>query len=107
MQNDSSHWDAIRAAAQSNIQIGQALLRALEQAELDRQENQWISLEAAAAQLGEISAAMLKQRCKDGRFKHGIHFINTSDGDRPEYLVKLSAVRRYFETDPARRPPAR
>ena len=71
----------------------------------EQAENKYVSLDDAAAALGPgISPEMLKERCIDGRFKYGVHFINTSDGTRGHYLIKIGPVRKHFETPPAKRP---
>ncbi len=102
---DPEILESLRLTAEANKASAEAcldLIRILQQAE---QDNKWIPLNEAADRLGSgISAEMLKDRCTDGRFKHGKHFINTSDGKKGNYLIKVSAVRQYLETDPSRRP---
>lgn len=97
---------SLQLAAQTAQATAEACLLAIAQLQQEQNEARYVSLEAAATALGDgISAEMLKDRCKDGRFEHGKHFINSSDGDRPNYLIRVSAVRKYLETDPSRRKP--
>ncbi|MBD2076420.1 hypothetical protein H6F86_21545 [Phormidium sp. FACHB-592] len=92
--------DVLIRALEANAR---ALLLVAERLKLEASENQYVSLKAASAILGGITSAALRERCKDRRFTYGVHFIDTSDGDRPNYLVKPAALRKYFETDPAER----
>ncbi|PSM48318.1 hypothetical protein C7Y66_15060 [Chroococcidiopsis sp. CCALA 051] len=55
-----------------------------------------------------ISARSITNRIQDGRLEQGIHWINTSDGDRPTYLICVRTVMEYFKKPPQkRRPPKR
>jgi hypothetical protein len=101
---DREYLESLHATAQAALLTASACLKAIELLQVGEDDNKWITLEAAAAKLGDISVGMLKDRCDDGRFKHGTHFINSSDGKRGNYFVKVSAVRKYLETDPAKRP---
>lgn len=100
--------ESLRQFAEAAKTTSEAYLIAIKMIQTAAQEDQWMPLDEASRLLGTgISPDMLKERCTDGRFKHGVHFINTSDGKRGNYLVKVSAVRKHFETDPSRRPPRR
>ena len=95
-------------AAQAATLAAQSALEAMKQRKKADDENKWVTLTDAAHALGSgISAEMLKDRCVDGRFKHGVHFINTSDGSRSNWLIRVSSVRKYFETEPEKRSPAK
>jgi hypothetical protein len=104
---DKEYLESLHATAQAALLTAQSCLKAIELLQVGEDDNKWITLEAAAAKLGDISVGMLKERCDDGRFKHGREFINSSDGKRGNYFVKVSAVRKYLETDPAKRPPVK
>ncbi len=94
-----------KAIAEIALKNTEAVLALTEQIveEITEHKKPPLSLEKAAAQLG-VTADMLKDRIKDGRFRHGVHYIDTSDGLKPNYLVYVSAVRKYLNTEPARRP---
>ncbi len=65
---------------------------------------QYVNLADAVSILGSgFSVSTLQAKCRDGSFKHGKHFINTSNGEKPNYLVNPNEVRKYFETPPERR----
>jgi hypothetical protein len=104
---NDNYFETLRATAQAALLTAQSCLKAIELLQTEANENKWVTIESAAAALGDISENMLKQRCEDGRFKYGVHFINSSDGRRGNYFVKVSAVRKFFETDPAKRPPVK
>ena len=106
MNIDPLLLNSLVSAAETAKATAEACLTVFEQLRKEVEENQWVSLNDASAALGPgISAEMLKERCLNGRFKHGVHFINTSDGERSHYLIKVAAVRKVFETDPAKRHP--
>ncbi|GAB4380458.1 MAG: hypothetical protein Kow00121_36730 [Elainellaceae cyanobacterium] len=105
MQIDPELIKTLRLTAETALATAQTCLQVVERLQQAAEEDKYIDLDTAAKALGEgISADMLKDRCTDGRFKHGVHYINTSDGRRGNYLVKVAAVRKFFETDPSRRP---
>lgn len=105
---DPDLTESIKLIALTAKATAEACLKVVSHLQQVEQENQWMSLNEAADRLGSgISPEMLKERCTDGRFKYGLHFINTSDGKRSNYLIRVSAVRKYFETDPAKRPSRR
>ena len=105
---DPTILETLRLAAEANKASVEACLQVVSQLLLQQSENQYLTLDDAAAALGSgISPDMLKERCTDGRFRYGVHFINTSDGKRSNYLIKVGPVRAYFETDPAKRPSPR
>lgn len=106
MRVDPTLLESLQQSAQTALKVAETCLAIVVQAQREQQESQWMSLDEAAERLGPgISPDMLRERCQDGRFRHGVHFINTSDGKRGNYLVKVATVRVFFETDPARRPP--
>ena len=97
--------NTLEQTAQTALTTAQACLQICEQMRSQAQDNSWVSLQEAAQRLGNgISVKMLRSRIADRHFKHGTHFINTSDGGKANYLVKVSSVRKFFETDPAKRP---
>ncbi|MFM7426843.1 MAG: hypothetical protein ACKO7W_17905 [Elainella sp.] len=99
---------SLKLAAETSKAVAESCQNLIEQMQQAQSEQQWMALDDAAAALGPgISPEMLKERCTDGRFTYGVHFINTSDGKRGNYLIKVAAVRKFFETDPAKRPPLR
>jgi hypothetical protein len=104
---DKEYLESIHAIAVANMASSQACLKAIEMLQSQAEDDKYLKPEAAAAAIGDISPAILVERCRDGRFKRGQEFISTSDGKRSTYFLKPSAVRKFFETDPAKRPPLR
>lgn len=97
--------NAIREIALANLATANAVLKMVDEMSLQQKLNQFLPLEDAAKLVSSgVSSEMLRERCKDGRFKYGVHYVNTSDGDRPNYLVKPSAVLKFFEVPPEKRP---
>lgn len=98
---------AIQATESTSLAL-RSTLEALNQQRRQQDEDKWTSLTEAATALGSgFSADMLRERCNDGRFKYGTHFINSSDGPRANYLIRVAAVRKYFETEPEKRSSAK
>jgi ATP phosphoribosyltransferase regulatory subunit HisZ len=62
----------------------------------------WLTPKEAASRLG-VTDKWILTRIRDGRYKHGTHFVNTSDGDRPNYLVSVGAVRKELVKPPEKR----
>lgn len=97
----SEELKTLSALAQTALKLAEKI-----GAELD--ENRWVTLDQAAISLGEgISPGLLREKIRSGCFEYAKHYIDTSDGERPSYAVKVAALREYFETHPSeRRPPA-
>jgi hypothetical protein len=53
-----------------------------------------------------VSVRMILERIRDGRLKRGTHYIDTSDGDRPNYLISIQACKTHFMKPPEKRRPA-
>lgn len=94
---------AIREVALTNKATAEAILATTNQliSTIDS-DKKFVPIDEAAKSLS-ISTEMLKDRCRDGRLQHGKHFINTSDGDRPNYLICVSAVLEYLQIPPEKR----
>lgn len=83
-----------------------ALAQMIAQKQQQTTEQQWVSLEDGAAALGPaFSAAKLRDDINNGWLKHGIHFIDTSNGKRPNYAVCVAALRSLYKTPPEQRQP--
>jgi len=105
MSDEQQLLNTLEQTAQTALTTAQACLQICEQMRSQAQDNSWVSLQEAAQRLGNgISVKMLRSRILNSYFQYGKHYINTSDGERPNYLVRVSSVRKFFETDPAKRP---
>jgi hypothetical protein len=77
--------------------------RAVERLLAERlQENRWTGIKEAAPRLG-VSDRWILERIRRGSYKHGVHFVNTSDGGRPNYLVSVAAIRKELAKPPEKR----
>jgi hypothetical protein len=91
----------------TNHKLAAALTELLAQKQRQAVEQQWVSLEDGAAALGPIfSAAKLRDDIAAGWLKHGVHYIDTSYGKRPNYAVCIAALRALYATPPEQRKPA-
>jgi len=98
---------AINQLLATNQQVAAALAQMLAQKQAQVTEQQWVSLEDGAAALGPaFSAAKLREDINAGWLKHGEHYIDTSNGKRPNYAVCVAALRSLYATPPEKRKPA-
>ncbi|HAZ49299.1 MAG TPA: hypothetical protein DCZ55_33835 [Cyanobacteria bacterium UBA11371] len=95
--------EAIKAVTAATISLNSAIQHLSQVLQRRHQEQALLPLEEAAEQLVGVSRDMLLDRIRDGRFKYGVHYVNSSDGERPTYLVKLAAVRAWFDKPPEKR----
>ncbi|MGF1518139.1 MAG: hypothetical protein ACFCVB_10090 [Nodosilinea sp.] len=87
-------------------QVAEAIAQVLTQKQLAATEQKWVPLEDGAAALGPaFSAAKLREDINTGWLKHGKHYINTSNGKRPNYAVCVAALRKLYATPPEQRRP--
>jgi hypothetical protein len=77
----------------------QALTLVLQRLEEDRA---WLPIKEAAPRLN-VSDRWILERIRKRAYKHGVHFVNTSDGDRPNYLVSVAAIRKELAKSPEKR----
>lgn len=77
----------------------QAVLLVLQRLE---EERAWLPIKEAAPRLG-VSDRWILERIRKRSYKHGVHFVNTSDGDRPNYLVSVAAIRKELTKPPEKR----
>lgn len=108
----------ILAAIREQTQAIQSSEKTIQEAQRTQQQlievyrrtltDQWVGTEDFACESGmAISARSITDRIQDGRLEQGIHWINTSDGDRPTYLVCVRTVTEYFKKPPEKRRPAK
>lgn len=90
----------------TNQQVAAAIAQVLSQKKQAAKDQQWVSLEDGAATLGPaFSAAKLREDINTGWLKHGEHYIDTSNGKRPNYAVCVAALRKLYATPPEQRRP--
>ena len=79
----------------------------LEELNRERSEQSWVPLEDGAAALGKaFSAAKIRDDIKAGFLRYGRDYIDTSNGSRPCYAVKIAALRKVYGTPPEQRKPS-
>lgn len=110
---------AILAAIREQTQAIQSSEKTIQEVQRTQQQlidvyrrtltDRWVGSDDFARESGmAISARSITDRIQDGRLEQGIHWINTSDGDRPTYLICVRTVMEYFKKPPQkRRPPKR
>lgn len=81
-----------------------AILQELALLQAEQNETQWVSLEEGANALGPaFSSRKIAEDIRAGYLKYGVHYIDTSNGSRPTYAVKVKALRRVYEKPPEKR----
>ena len=94
----------IHSALLVQQELNQAIAQLMEELQAEKSETQWISLEEGAKVLGSaFSARKILDDIKAGYLKYGTHYIDTSNGNRPTYAVKVKALRKVYENLPEKR----
>lgn len=102
--NQTKILQILQSAISSQQALNRAILQQLADLQSERAETQWVSLNEGAKALGSaFSARKILDDLKAGFLKHGTHYINTSNGNRPNYAVKVAALRRVYESPPEKR----
>ncbi|MEL6780082.1 MAG: hypothetical protein AAFO06_22845 [Cyanobacteria bacterium J06597_16] len=102
--NQVNVLQVLQSAISAQQELNQAILQQLTDLQSNKAEAQWVSLEEGAKALGSaFSSRKILEDLKNGFLKHGTHYINTSNGQRPNYAVKVSALRRVYESPPEKR----
>jgi hypothetical protein len=102
--NQTQVLQILQSAIAAQQELNQAILQQLTDLQSEKAETQWVSLEEGAKALGSaFSSRKILEDLKGGFLKHGTHYINTSNGQRPNYAVKVAALRRVYELPPEKR----
>ena len=105
-QEDSELTKAAIALANATVTLSQAITTMQQALEKRVESSAWLTPRQAAAHLG-VKPLWILTRIRDGRYKLGVHYVNTSDGDRPTYLVSLGAIQKELVKPPEKRKPAK
>jgi hypothetical protein len=103
---DSELTKAAIALANATVTLTEAIATVKELLQNQVSDSVWLSPKQAAARLG-VKPISILSRIRDGRYKLGVHYVNTSDGDRPTYLVSLGAIQKEMTKPPEKRKPAK
>lgn len=102
--NQAKVLQILHSAIMAQQELNQAILDQLSDLRAEKSETQWVSLEEGAKALGPaFSARKILDDIKEGYLKHGTHYINTSNGTRPTYAVKVKLLRKVYENPPEKR----
>ncbi|NEZ65171.1 hypothetical protein D0962_20735 [Leptolyngbyaceae cyanobacterium CCMR0082] len=102
--NQAKMLEVIHNALLVQQELNQAIAQLMAELQAEKSENQWSSLEDGAKALGPIfSARKILDDIKAGYLKYGTHYIDTSNGNRPTYAVKVKALRKVYENLPEKR----
>jgi len=102
--NQATVLQILQSALMAQQELNQAILQQLADLRAEKAETQWVSLDEGAKALGSaFSARKLLDDIKAGYLKYGTHYIDTSNGNRPTYAVKVTLLRKVYEVPPERR----
>jgi hypothetical protein len=102
---DSELTQAAIALANATVTLTEAIATVKQLLESRVEDSVWLTPRQAATRLG-VKPLWILTRIRDGRYKLGVHYVNTSDGDRPTYLVSLGAIQKEMVKPPEKRKPA-
>jgi hypothetical protein len=105
-EEDSELTQAAIALANATVTLTEAIATVKELLENRIGDSVWLTPRQAATRLG-VKPIWILARIRDGRYKLGVHYVNTSDGDRPTYLVSLGAIQNEMVKPPEKRKPAK
>jgi hypothetical protein len=101
MEN-SELTQAVIALANATVTLTEAIATVKQLLESRIEDSVWLTPRLAATRLG-VKPIWILARIRDGRYKLGVHYVNTSDGDRPTYLVSLGAIQKEMVKPPEKR----
>ena len=102
--NQAKMLEVIHSALLAQQEQNQASAQLMAELQAEQAEHQWVSLEDGAKSLGPIfSARKILDDIKAGYLKYGTHYIDTSNGNRPTYAVKVGALKKLYESLPEKR----
>ena len=101
-EEDSELTQAAIALANATVTLTEAIATVKELLENRIGDSVWLTPRQAATRLG-VKPIWILARIRDGRYKLGVHYVNTSDGDRPTYLVSLGAIQKELTKPPEKR----
>ena len=99
--NQAKMLEVIHNALLVQQELNQAIAQLMAELQAEKSQNQWVSLEEGAKAMGPaFSARKILDDIKAGYLKYGAHYIDTSNGNRPTYAVKVKALRKVYESLP-------
>ncbi len=101
MEN-SELTQAVIALANATVTLTEAIATVKQLLESRIEDSVGLTPRLAATRLG-VKPIWILARIRDGRYKLGVHYVNTSDGDRPTYLVSLGAIQKEMVKPPEKR----
>ncbi|MCT7958935.1 hypothetical protein [Laspinema palackyanum] len=90
------------AQATNELVVAIANLQSCLQQIKTQEQSEWMTLTEASPKLG-LSIRQMRDRINDGRWKHGKHYINVSDGVAPRYRVNCRAIDNVQSLPPEKR----
>jgi|SRR4028119_1197795 hypothetical protein len=106
MEDDSELTKAAIALADATNALTKAIATVNQLLEKRVEGTAWLTPKEVASRLG-VKHQWILTRIRDGRYKHGVHYVDTSDGSRPNYLVSMSAIQKELTKPPEKRKPAK
>jgi hypothetical protein len=104
-EKDSELIQAVIALTNATVILSQAIAAMNKALEKRVQDDAWVTPRVAAARLG-VKPQWILTRIRDGRYKHGVHYVDISDGDCPRYRVSVAAIEKELAKPPEKRKPA-
>lgn len=102
--NQATILQILYSAIMAQHELNQAILGQLTALQLEKAEAKWVSLEEGVNSLGPaFSTRKVLEDIRAGYLEHGSHYIDTSNGSRPTYAVKVRALRKVYEIPPEKR----
>jgi hypothetical protein len=105
-EKDSELTQAVIALTNATFTLSKAIATMNQVLEKRVQDNAWVTPRQAAERLG-VKSQWILTRIRDGRYRHGTHYVDTSDGDRPKYRVSMAAIQKELAKLPEKRKPAK
>ncbi len=97
--------EALNTVAEASNELVKAIANlqsCLQQISSQDPEPEWMTLKEAVPKIG-LTIRQMRDRINDGRWKHGKHYINVSDGLAPRYRVNCRAIDNIQALPPEKR----
>ncbi|MEM9091316.1 MAG: hypothetical protein AAGC93_21580 [Cyanobacteria bacterium P01_F01_bin.53] len=102
--NQAKVLQILQSAISAQQELNQAILNQLANLQAEKSETQWVPLDEGVRFLGPaFSSRKILDDIKAGYLKYGVHYIDTSNGNRPTYAVRVSSLRKVYEIPPEKR----
>jgi len=91
----------VKEVADQLFSVIEQFTKTLERFNENLDKDRWVPISQLPSYLGDgFRPYIVRSKIRNGEFQYGVHYIDTSNGQKPNYLVNPLEVERYYRVPP-------